>query len=190
MQTISACRRPWPARRSPEAPTSKPEDANTAASGWQCVLSDRRRGVGSRAHGGLLSASRPKRLVSWTRVQLRRAPDCFPRPARLRNRFRWPARGGRVARLALRADLDSPHWLALLVGRLGLWQPGRLRILRCLPRRRNARGGGVGTVWYAKRRARWPSPLSGRLLTRALRQRSRRGLAEHPPTSIVPDRHR
>jgi hypothetical protein len=27
---------------------------------------------------------------------------------------------------------------------------------------------GAGTLWYAKRHGRWPSPLSGRLLTRVL----------------------
>jgi hypothetical protein len=29
---------------------------------------------------------------------------------------------------------------------------------------------GAGTVWYARRRGRWPSPLSARLLTRLLRR--------------------
>ena len=31
---------------------------------------------------------------------------------------------------------------------------------------------GAGTIWYAKRRGRWPSMLSGRILSRALAPRS------------------
>jgi hypothetical protein len=31
---------------------------------------------------------------------------------------------------------------------------------------------GAGTVWYAKRRGRWPSTFSGRILSRALGRRS------------------
>jgi hypothetical protein len=47
-----------------------------------------------------------------------------------------------------------------------------------------------GTVWFAKRQGRWPSAVSGRLLTRVLGKRSPLGLAEHPALTIVPRRHR
>jgi hypothetical protein len=48
----------------------------------------------------------------------------------------------------------------------------------------------AGTVWYAKRRGRWPSALSGRLLTRILGKRSPLAAAEHAPLAIVPRPHR
>jgi hypothetical protein len=49
---------------------------------------------------------------------------------------------------------------------------------------------GAGTLWYAKRRRRWPSALSGRLLTRVLGRRSPLALAEHPALAIAPRRRR
>jgi hypothetical protein len=49
---------------------------------------------------------------------------------------------------------------------------------------------GGGTIWFAKRRGRWPSALSGRLLTQALGKRSPLAIAEHPAVAIVPRRHR
>jgi hypothetical protein len=42
---------------------------------------------------------------------------------------------------------------------------------------------GAGTIWYAKRRGRWPSAISERLLARVLGGRSR--LAELPDDSAV-----
>jgi hypothetical protein len=39
---------------------------------------------------------------------------------------------------------------------------------------------GVGTVWYANRRRRWPSPISGRLLTHVLGPRSPLAPTEAP----------
>jgi hypothetical protein len=42
---------------------------------------------------------------------------------------------------------------------------------------------GGGTVWYAKRRGRWPSTLSGRILSRVL---GRRGPLPGPSDPSVP----
>jgi hypothetical protein len=44
---------------------------------------------------------------------------------------------------------------------------------------------GVGTAWYAKRRARWPSAISERLLTRVLGRRSPLAPAESTRDSVV-----
>ncbi len=38
---------------------------------------------------------------------------------------------------------------------------------------------GAGTIWYARRRGRWPSALSERLLTRVLGRRTPLAAAEH-----------
>jgi hypothetical protein len=72
------------------------------------------------------SSSRPTRLPRSTRQ-----PDRHPRVPR----------GGRVGRLAFWADPDSRHRLVLVVGGVGVRQPGRLRLLRCLP---SARCAGMG----------------------------------------------
>ena len=47
-----------------------------------------------------------------------------------------------------------------------------------------------GTIWYAKRRGRWPSALSARLFTRVLGKRNPVTDAELRATVIVPRRHR
>jgi hypothetical protein len=44
---------------------------------------------------------------------------------------------------------------------------------------------GAGTVWYAKRRGRWPSAISARLLTRVLDRRSPLTPTEAPNDSAV-----
>jgi hypothetical protein len=49
---------------------------------------------------------------------------------------------------------------------------------------------GAGTAWYAKRRGRWPSALSERLLTGLLGKRSPLGLAVPPAVPTAPRRHR
>jgi len=49
---------------------------------------------------------------------------------------------------------------------------------------------GTGTVWYARRRGRWPSALSGRLFTRLLGKRAQLGQVELPAVLIVPRHHR
>jgi hypothetical protein len=49
---------------------------------------------------------------------------------------------------------------------------------------------GGGTVWYATRRGRWPSALSGRLLTRVLGKCRALGLTESRAVAIVPRRHK
>jgi hypothetical protein len=46
---------------------------------------------------------------------------------------------------------------------------------------------GGGTVWYAKRRGRWPSTLSGRILSRALGRRSPLPRPSVPPP-VLPNR--
>jgi hypothetical protein len=48
----------------------------------------------------------------------------------------------------------------------------------------------TGTVWYARRRGRWPSALSERLLTRLLGERAQLPHIELPAVLIVPRRHR
>jgi hypothetical protein len=48
---------------------------------------------------------------------------------------------------------------------------------------------GSGTVWYAKRRGRWPSAFSGRILVRLLGTRSPVGQREHA-VAIGPRRRR
>jgi hypothetical protein len=47
-----------------------------------------------------------------------------------------------------------------------------------------------GTVWYARRRGRWPSALSARLFTRVLGRHGRLPQFELPAILIVPRRHR
>jgi hypothetical protein len=49
---------------------------------------------------------------------------------------------------------------------------------------------GGGTIWYAKRRGRWPSALSARLFTRLLGRRAPLTQVELPAAGIVPRRHR
>ncbi len=49
---------------------------------------------------------------------------------------------------------------------------------------------GTGTVWYARRRGRWPSALSERLFTRLLGERVRLKRIELPAVLIVPRHHR
>lgn len=49
---------------------------------------------------------------------------------------------------------------------------------------------GTGTVWYARRRGRWPSMLSTWLFTRLLGERARFRQIELPAVLIVPDRRR
>ncbi|MGD1058886.1 MAG: hypothetical protein ABR992_15895 [Solirubrobacteraceae bacterium] len=49
---------------------------------------------------------------------------------------------------------------------------------------------GIGTMWYAQRRGRWPSTLSARLFTRLLGERAGLGPLELPATLVVPRRHR
>jgi hypothetical protein len=47
---------------------------------------------------------------------------------------------------------------------------------------------GAGTVWYARRRGRWPSSLSARLFTRLLGERGQLPHTELPAVLIVPRR--
>jgi hypothetical protein len=47
---------------------------------------------------------------------------------------------------------------------------------------------GAGTVWYARRRGRWPSALSAKLFRRLLGERARLRQIELPAVLIVPDR--
>ena len=49
---------------------------------------------------------------------------------------------------------------------------------------------GAGTVWYARRRGRWPSPLSRRLLERVLGKHSTVEEAELRRVVLTPRRHR
>lgn len=50
---------------------------------------------------------------------------------------------------------------------------------------------GAGTAWYARRRGRWPSPLSARLFPRLLGRHSPIAHAEPPaPAALVPLRRR
>ncbi len=44
----------------------------------------------------------------------------------------------------------------------------------------------AGTVWYARRRGRWPSALSARLFTRLLGERAQLGQLELPAVVVVP----
>jgi hypothetical protein len=48
----------------------------------------------------------------------------------------------------------------------------------------------AGTLWYARRRARWPSTLSARLFTRLLGERAELQRVELPAILIVPGRRR
>lgn len=48
----------------------------------------------------------------------------------------------------------------------------------------------AGTVWYARRRGRWPSALSARLFTRLLGERAELTRIELPAVLIVPGRRR
>jgi len=49
---------------------------------------------------------------------------------------------------------------------------------------------GGGTIWYARRRGRWRSAVSGRLFARLLRGRNPVTQVALPATVIVPRRHR
>ena len=49
---------------------------------------------------------------------------------------------------------------------------------------------GGGTIWYAKRRGRWPSALSARLFARLLGKRNPVTHVELPAVVIAPRRHR
>lgn len=49
---------------------------------------------------------------------------------------------------------------------------------------------GGGTIWYARRRGRWPSTLSARLFTRLLGRRNPLARAELPTVAIAPRRNR
>jgi len=49
---------------------------------------------------------------------------------------------------------------------------------------------GTGTVWYVRRRGRWPSTLSARLFTRLLGERAQVGQIELPAVLVVPGRRR
>jgi hypothetical protein len=49
---------------------------------------------------------------------------------------------------------------------------------------------GTGTVWYARRRGRWPSALSARLFTRLLGERAQLARIELPAVPVLPRRHR
>ena len=48
----------------------------------------------------------------------------------------------------------------------------------------------AGTVWYARRRGRWPSALSARLFTRLLGERAELTRIELPAVLVVPGRRR
>jgi hypothetical protein len=48
----------------------------------------------------------------------------------------------------------------------------------------------AGTLWYARRRGRWPSALSRRLLEPVLGKRSSLEQAERPTVVLAPRRHR
>ena len=69
--------------------------------------------------------------------------------------------------MALRAHAAPRLRVVVVMGGVCVWQRRWLRILRRLPRAWHVAWGG-GTVWYARRRGRWPSRLSGRVLTRLL----------------------
>jgi hypothetical protein len=71
-----------------------------------------------------------------------------------------------MARLALWPDPHPPHRLVLMVGCMGVWQPGRLRLLRRVPAPRHAR---LGSRHALVRPA--PRPLALAALSQAL----------HPP---------
>jgi hypothetical protein len=47
-----------------------------------------------------------------------------------------------------------------------------------------------GTIWYARRRGRWPSALSAKLFTRLLGSRNPLMHVELPAAVILPRRHR
>ncbi len=49
---------------------------------------------------------------------------------------------------------------------------------------------GGGTIWYARRRGRWPSVLSARLFARLLGRRNPVTHVELPAVVIAPRRHR
>jgi hypothetical protein len=51
---------------------------------------------------------------------------------------------------------------------------------------------GAGTIWYAKRRGHWPSPLSARLFARLLPRHAAALMAQptRPTAAHVPRRHR
>jgi hypothetical protein len=49
---------------------------------------------------------------------------------------------------------------------------------------------GGGTIWYARRRGRWPSALSARLFARLLGRRNPVTHVELPAVVITPRRHR
>lgn len=48
----------------------------------------------------------------------------------------------------------------------------------------------AGTVWYARRRGRWPSALSARLFARLLGERNPVAHTELPAVLVIPRRHR
>ncbi len=49
---------------------------------------------------------------------------------------------------------------------------------------------GGGTIWYTRRRGRWPSPLSARIFARLLGRRNPVTPGELPTTVVVPRRDR
>jgi hypothetical protein len=49
---------------------------------------------------------------------------------------------------------------------------------------------GAGTHWYARRRGRWPSALSGQIMNRVLGGRSPLARNGAPPARIASPRHR
>jgi hypothetical protein len=49
---------------------------------------------------------------------------------------------------------------------------------------------GGGTVWYARRRGRWPSALSARLFTRVLSRHGRLPQIDLTAVVVLPRRHR
>jgi hypothetical protein len=87
--------------------------------------------------------------------------------------------------VALRADVGARHGLVLVVGGVGVRQPGRLRYCVAFLVLGAAAWGG-GTLWYARRRGRWPSALSARLFTRVLGSRSPLSRLEIPAVVILP----
>lgn len=90
-----------------------------------------------------ISSERPVPTAWYTRQRAFpcRHPNRLPRPARRRDRRPRLPCGVRMGRLAPRTDLDSGHRLVLVVGGLGVRQPGSLRLLRRLPPARGARMG-------------------------------------------------